>query len=446
MSSILRWVIGLLVISVIIGYVIIRPKLPILTGYAAKKVCSCSFISDRTLESIRNEDLQNPLFDYTTIEISERDKTVTASVLGMAKSTALYDKDFGCSLLYRKMNKKPAIHRTFDPRFDTIPYPYGDKELRFISSPKEIALTDSIIDYAFDKNGKWDKQTRALLVLHRDTLILEHYSEGFDNETEIDGWSMTKSLTNALIGILVKEGQLNINDDSLFQSWTDSRVTITINDLLQMESGLRWTEEYGSNTDVTDLLYKEPNVVDYAISPDLEFDPGTHWEYSSGTTNILGGIIRQKFSSHEEYLDFPYHSLLDKLNMKSAILETDAYGNYVLSSYCFATPRDWARLGTLYLHEGKWLGEEIFTKGWAQYSVTPNGTSKGEYGAQIWLNKDKKYFPSLPEDAYKFSGYEGQNVCIVPSEELVIVRMGTSKGPPFDLDGTLARIMDLVKA
>ena len=178
------------------------------------------------------------------------------------------------------------------------------------------------------------------------------------------------------------------------------------------------------------------------VEKPAKFKPNTHWNYSSGTTNLLSGILRKQFKTHQEYLDFWYASLIDKIGMNSMVVETDMAGNYVGSSYGWATTREWSKFGLLYLHKGNRNGEQIFDKSWAKYAATPTNNSSGVYGAQFWLNAGGKY-PDAPRDLYSANGFQGQHVFIIPSRDIVIVRMGLSE--EFDFNGMLKEILGSVK-
>jgi len=288
--------------------------------------------------------------------------------------------------------------------------------------------------------------TRALLVVHKGKLIKEQYAPGFDKDSPILGWSMTKSITNILMGILNKQGLLEVDEKNLFEAWKkDNRKNISIDDLMRMSSGLDWTEDYGNNSEVTEMLFNTTDIPAYAIDQDIEADPGEHWEYSSGTTNILSKVLRDKCHNHTDYLAYPYRELFHKLGIHNMTLESDASGHYVLSSYCFGPPQEWAKLGQLYLNKGIWNQDTLFTQDWYDYSLTPTPHSNGSYGAQMWLNIDHVFLKDAPEDMFYYSGYEGQYVMMVPSKELVIVRMGLSKGPPFDLNAVVNLICKAVE-
>ena len=278
-------------------------------------------------------------------------------------------------------------------------------------------------------------------MIYKDKIIAEKYADGFDKNSRILGWSMTKSLTGTFFGILQKQGKININDKAPIAEWqNDERKSITINNLLQMNSGLEWEEDYGKISDVTKMLFIEKDMTKSQINKPLVGKPNETWNYSSGTTNLLSGILRKQFKTHQEYLDFWYSSLFDKIGMHSALTEVDMAGNFVGSSYGWATTRDWAKFGLLYLHKGNWNGEQIFDESWAKYVATPTNTSHENYGAQFWLNAGGK-FPNTPKNMYYASGFQGQMVAIFPSHDLVIVRMGLKENPEFDFDGLLSGVV-----
>ncbi len=300
-------------------------------------------------------------------------------------------------------------------------------------SNQNKGLQDAIDSYFIDPDPEKAINTRAVLVMQNGKVIAEKYATGYSSETPLLGWSMTKSVTNAMIGLLVQDGKLEVDKPAPITEWqNDDRKNITLDHLLRMSSGLAFVEDYASPSDATRMLFTKKDAGAYAIASKLSAKPGTVWSYSSGTTNILQELIRRQFPNHADYLAFPHLRLFQKLGMNSAILEPDASGTYVGSSFMYATARDWAKFGQLYAQDGVYNGERILPKGWAAYSsrLTPN--SNGEYGAQFWLNKNDKDFP---QDAFMAEGFEGQNVTIIPSRGLVLVRLGmTYKGEFNDFE------------
>ena len=211
-----------------------------------------------------------------------------------------------------------------------------------------------------------------------------------------------------------------------------------------MNSGLEWVEDYNSISDVTKMLFLTEDMPKIQLNKSLIGEPNNSWNYTSGTTNLLSGFIRDQFKTHQEYLDFWYSGLIDKIGMNSMTIETDLAGNYVGSSYSWATARDWAKFGLLYLSKGNWNGEQLLNESWVNYSATPTKDSNGEYGAHFWLNAGGKY-PNVPKDLFSSNGYQGQHVFIIPSKDIMIVRFGLTENPEFDTDTFLKELLNTIK-
>jgi len=435
----------LLLVLLVYLRISIYPQLDLISGFSAKSVASGHFIDHRSLETIQKNDNDIPKVDWATNTINDANKFVTSNVYGLKERKAIYREGLGATLI----NDEFDVNKPYDvPKRNFIknnlPFPYGDNE------PKDTVF--STIDYhklnaavanAFDKKGEKNKRTRSVIVIYKDKIIAEKYADGFNKNSKILGWSMTKSLTATYFGILQKQGKINIMKPAPIAAWqNDERKNITINDLLHMNSGLEWEEDYSKISDVTKMLFQAEDMTKSQIDKPLVGKPNHTWNYSSGTTNLLSGILRQQFKTHQEYLDFWYSSLLDKIGMHSALIETDMAGNFVGSSYGWATTRDWAKFGLLYLHKGNWNGEQIFDESWAKYVATPTNGSDGKYGAHFWLNANGKY-PDVTRDLYHCSGYQGQMVFIIPSQDLVVVRMGLSED--FDFNGFLRDIIASLK-
>jgi CubicO group peptidase (beta-lactamase class C family) len=251
------------------------------------------------------------------------------------------------------------------------------------------------------------------------------------------GWSMAKSVVNALVGILVKEGLLTLDDPALVPEWhgpEDRRGSITLDHLLRMSSGLRFDEDMSTPmADVIRMLLASGDMAKYAAQKELTNTPGTKWQYSSGTTNIIAQVIRNALQDDAEYLSFPRRALFDRIGMAGVVLETDAAGTFVGSSFMYATARDWARLGMLYLQDGVWDGERVLPDGWVTYTTSPAPANpQRHYGAHFWLEVPAEYSGEgspLPKDAFHAAGHEAQFVTIVPSHDAVVVRLGRTRYP-----------------
>lgn len=420
-------------------------KLELISGFSAKNVTSAHFIDHRSQENIEKSDNDFDVIGWATNEINESGRFVTASVFGLKKRKAIYREGLGATLIDDDFDvAKPYETPKRAKSNSKLLFPYGDAE------PKDSVFEN--VDYvklnrtvanAFDAKGYNDKRTRSVLVIYKDRIIAEKYADDCTKNSILLGWSMTKSVMGTLFGILQKEGRFDIYKPAPIAEWqNDNRRNITTNDLLHMNSGLEWDEHYDKISDVTKMLFQTEDMTRPQLLKPTIFKPNTHWNYSSGTANLLSGILRKQFKTHQEYLDFWYSALIDKIGMHSMLVETDMAGNYVGSSYAWATTRDWSKLGLLYLHKGNWNGEQLFDPSWAKYVATPTNTSNGRYGAHFWLNSGG-HFPDVPRDMYYCSGFQGQMVAIIPSMDLVIVRMGLIE--EFDFNGLLSGIVGSVK-
>lgn len=421
----------------------IYPQLDLISGFSAKSVASGHFLDNRSLETIQQGDNDIDKIDWATNEINDTERFVTSKVYGFKERKAIYREGLGATLINDDFDvSKPYLVPKRTKINNNLPFPYGNLEPKdTVFSNIDYTKLNAVIENAFDKKGEKNKRTRSVIVIYKNKIIAEKYADGFNKNSRILGWSMTKSLTGTFFGILQKQGKININDKAPIAEWqNDERKSITISNLLQMNSGLEWEEDYGKISDVTKMLFIEEDMTKSQINKPLVGKPNETWNYSSGTTNLLSGILRKQFKTHQEYLDFWYTNLLDKIGMHSALVETDMAGNFVGSSYGWATTRDWAKFGLLYLQKGNWNGEQIFDESWAKYVATPTNTSSGQYGAQFWLNAGGR-FPSAPKEMFYASGYQGQMVAIFPSHDLVIVRMGLKEDPEFDFNGLLSGVV-----
>ncbi|TAG16891.1 MAG: class C beta-lactamase-related serine hydrolase [Cytophagia bacterium] len=386
-------------------------------GYNAKMVCSCVFVAGRDQKTVEMEELYAVPFGKQVVD--KEHNTVTASIFGIVSKTAMYRPKLGCTLLNdataETLRQQPAVigatAQTENWADSTLP------------AAQKTAL-QKIVDGAFaEPDPKNPVRTRAVLVLHRGRVVAEQYASGFTQNTPLMGWSMTKSVTNAMIGLLVKDGKIDVNKPAPVAEWTDNRRAITTDNLLRMSSGLNFEENYGKISDATKMLFLENGAGKYALGSKVEVAPATKWYYSSGTTNVLQEIVRRQFKTHAEYLNFPHQRLFQKLGMASAVIEPDASGTYVGSSFMFATARDWAKFGQLYAQDGIWQNERLLPEGWVKYSSTETPHANGDYAAQFWTYCRKN---GVPPDAFSMNGFEGQYVLIVPSKQLVVVRLGCS--------------------
>jgi CubicO group peptidase (beta-lactamase class C family) len=441
--------IGLVLLAAIIYYGFdTYPKLDLISGFASKSVASGHFIDNRSLDLIQKSDNDINLVDLAKNEINDTEKFATASVYGFKKRKAIYREGLGATLIDDDFDvSKPYNVPKRVKLNNNLSFPYGNNEPeKVIFDNIDYTKLNAAIDYAFDKKGEKKKRTRSLIVIYKDKIIGEKYDTGFTKDSKILGWSMTKSITATYFGILQKQGKFDINKSAPIAEWqNDDRKNITTNDLLHMNSGLEWEEKYDKISDATQMLFQSKDMTKCQIVKKLIGKTDNSWNYSSGTTNLLSGIVRKQFKTQQEYLDFWYSSLIDKIGMHSMIVESDMTGNFVGSSYGWATTRDWSKFGLLYLHKGNWNGDQIFDESWSKYVATPTNTSKGEYGAHFWLNAGGK-FPDAPKDLYSCNGFQGQMVFIIPSHDMVIVRMGLKEQKDgFDFNGLLKGVISSIK-
>jgi len=440
MRKILLFILVLLFLALGVVAYIYYPRLNLITGFAAKNMCSCVYEAGREPQSVVAQDNNFSPVDLAEYEIDREDKTASASVFGLKERTAMYNPGFGCVLLPEDTgrNDLPKAKPNRLQPSSSLPYPYGNnKPVDTIFPEVDYGQLELALKNAFFEEYK----SRAVVVLYKDRLLAEKYAPGFSKDTKLLGWSMTKSITSAVLGVLAKQGRISVENDHLFPEWeADERQNITLNNLLHMNSGLKWEEDYTKISDVTKMLFLAEDMSEVQLHKNLVGEPGILWNYSSGTSNLLSAYIRDQFSTHQEYLDFWYAQLIDKIGMNSMTLETDLAGNYVGSSYSWATARDWAKFGLLYLNEGNWNGEQIISKDWIDYTVKPVEGSDGKYGAHFWLNAGGEY-PDVPHDLYSANGFQGQHVFVIPSKNLVVVRLGLVEHPEFDLNVFLREVI-----
>lgn len=429
----------LLTITALYNY----PKLNIVSGYASKNAASAHFIAERSFPDIAKSENNMPLINMADVTLNKGQ--VSAAVFGLMARKTVYREGLGCVLVnddYKVTTQLPVPHRT--RVHDSMPFPYGNvgkKDTVFSNvNYKKLkkAVHKSFAEYETQK-------TRTLLVAYKNQIIAEEYGEGFTPNTPVLGWSMTKSVLATLYGILEYQGKLTVQQFAPVKAWQeDDRKNITLDHLLRMQSGLEWDEDYTAISDVTKMLFLEPDMSASQARLHTVAAPLEIWNYSSGTTNLLSGILRTQFTTHQDYLDFPYSALIDKIGMYSMLIEADMEGNYIGSSYGWASTRDWAKFGLLYLNKGNWNGEQLFDPQWVDYVTKPTADSEGVYGAHFWLNTGGKY-PDAPKDLYSANGFQGQRVFIIPSKELVIVRTGLEQEPVFDANGLIKDILATIE-
>jgi CubicO group peptidase (beta-lactamase class C family) len=408
----------------------LRGVVDVACGYKAKVLCTAIFASGRPLDPQRADEIASDSYWIlrpfrASVDVSAA--TVTTSLGGLRRRTALCRPGFGATLLPREVSGGPAL-RALERR------PSGARAGRLPNATRPGV--QRIVDRWFEEpNAARLRRTHAVVVVHDGEIVAERYARDVGADTPLPGWSMAKSVLSALVGILVQEGRLSIDARELLPLWRlpDPRAAISLEDLLRMRSGLRFAEAYSNPwSDVVKMLFTLPDAASYAASRPLSSTPGSVWSYSSGTTNILSAIVRQAVGE-SEYASWPRRALFDRLEMPSAIVEPDASGTFVFSSFMLATARDWARYGQLWADGGRCSDGAILSKDWIRFSTAPTLQSvDGGYGAHWWLKLNPEIgggtpaAASIASDAFFAIGHEGQTLTVIPSRRLVIVRLGAA--------------------
>ncbi|MFK8186102.1 MAG: serine hydrolase domain-containing protein [Phormidesmis sp.] len=447
--------------------------LRVATAYKAKVLCSGVFVSGRSPGSLLDADLAvDGLLPLRSLNstIDAKQRTVTVSCLGQFKSTALYRSGLGSTLvLDSTVAELQAQAADFGAWAEARPRLEQDLPVATVMPAGiDAAALAAVVEGAFvEDNPRRLKRSRAVVIVHRGQIIAERYADGFSVHTPMLGWSLAKSVVNALIGVLVHQGRLALDAKDLLPAWRqlgDARREITLDQLLRMSSGLSFSENYASPlSDVTTMLFQRGDGAAYVAQRPLDALPGEAFCYASGTTVLLCRIIREVVcgafaDSLTDYFAFPRRALFDRLGMASAVLEPDAAGTFTGSSFMYATARDWAKLGLLYLWDGCWQGERILPAGWVAYSSAPNNAPHKTtrepadfYGAHFWRGVPNSFMASAvagtegradwPQGAYLASGYQGQFVTVLPQQDLVVVRLGLSqRRNSWDHHGFIVRV------
>jgi CubicO group peptidase (beta-lactamase class C family) len=318
------------------------------------------------------------------------------------------------------------------------------------------AALAAAVDGVFAKIGRAGvPDGRALVVVHRGAIVAEHYAPGFSRETRFTSWSMAKSVTQALAGILVREGRLALDVPAPVPAWNgdgDPRRVVTLDHLLHMTSGLDADDgSEGPDSLVARLLFG-PGAADsfaYAAALPLAHPPDTRWAYSTATSALVSGVVqRAAGGTREAMLAFMRRELFEPLGMRSPVPEFDAAGSFQGGACFWASARDWARFGYLYLRDGVFDGRRILPSGWVDYTRTPApAPNNGTHGAHFWLNREPaaqqfRLLPGGPRSAFAATGAYGQYVLLVPTHDLVVVRLGQMHAHAWDeLGAELAAVV-----
>ncbi|GJI95043.1 6-aminohexanoate-dimer hydrolase [Duganella caerulea] len=407
-------------------------------NYGAKMVCSNVFIAGRDAQAVLADDVQapgHPILKLLKVRVDSERKVVRADLLGfVGNGLAVYRPGTGCAVVPDGDIEKAAQY-TFSPfkiwaPSATVPWPTGS-----------LPLTMPAVQALLDQDALAGPGLRGVAVIHHGRLVAQRYGDSFNAGTPLLGWSMTKTVTAALVGIQIADGKLAPQQSGFWPDAADPRAAITLAQLMAMSSGLQFNEGYGDVSDVTRMLYLEPDMAAYSAARPLAQPPGSAWNYSSGTTLLLSRIVQRAAAAGGKQaptsaavLALPHERLFEPLGMSSAVMEADARGNLVGSSYMYATTQDWARFGQFLLQDGVWQGKRLLPEGFVAGMQLVAPASGGQYGqGQVWRWGPSGTTPDgqdpdppfkLPADTYWLEGHDGQTITVVPSKDLVVVRLG----------------------
>ena len=404
----------------------LKANIQVGTGIGAKLACSGRYLSGFDPKQIAADIASySAAAELLTIGYDDVEMIAGASLLGFGLTEAKYRPGLGCTLV-RSGSEQLDVIEVPKIQESLLPWPQGSM-VNTLDKGGQFQLSKLLV-----KDNDDGLQTRALLVVRNGSIVSEVYAKGFSAQTPLMGWSMAKALSGIMLGHLVHVDELAVGEANLFSEWLeDERRNITLHQLLQMSSGLDFSEVYAPGSDATRMLFVAASASGVAKSSALIHPPGTHFSYSSGTANLLSEIFVERTGGTQSAVNVLYEKILQPMAMAHTTLELDANGVFMGSSNIYSSTRDWARLGLMMLQKGELNGHRIVSEQWVAQATSPNSSdNERAYGYQVWLNEGDKAlrWPDLPVDAYAFTGNRGQRVMIIPSAQTLIVRLGWSSG------------------
>jgi CubicO group peptidase (beta-lactamase class C family) len=439
--------------ALVASTVMFRPDraIRVATGLVAHNVCSKSFVSGLDPQTVFAETVEREgirlLRWGLKYRLDRSGQTVDASLAGLFGSHAVFHEGLGCVL--RHGPNEPYILKSDIAALKT---PKSPPLLSEIAGPTVVEPADvrlkAALDHAFEEPATPPvRRTKAVVVVRDGSVIAERYADGVGVDTPLLGFSMTKSVINALIGILTVQGIVTPSFPAPIPEWrgpNDPRREIEVEHLMRMTTGLALDETNSGFDPSSQMVYLHNDMAGFAVKAALIAPPGKRWAYSSPTTELLARIIRDGVGGPEKTLAFAWRELFNPLGMRDVTLEFDGAGTLQGTSYMLASARDWARFGLLYLNDGVIGGKRILQEDWVGFSAA--ATLDTDYGAGFWTNRSEhenakgRVRLGIPRDAFFASGDLGQRVVIIPSQHLVIVRLGDSVDPTGDIS-SLARLV-----
>lgn len=454
-----KWIVAGLVLSALTASsLVFRPDraIRVATGYVAHNICVKTFVSGLDPQMVFAEASERGsirlLRHALGFQLDRTAKTVDASALGLFRSRATFHEGLGC--VEQHGSKPPYLLRSDIVALKT---PKAPPLLPEIAGPAVVEPSDphlkAALDHAFEEPPEPPfRRTKAVVVVHNGQVIAERYATGIGIDTPLLGFSMTKSVINALIGVLTQQGLVTPSMPAPIPEWhgaEDPRREIEVEHLMRMTSGLD-LDETNSGFDRSSRMFLEDDTAAYAISARLIAPPGTRWHYSSPTTQILARIVRDAAGGPEQTLALAWRELFNPLGMRNVTLEFDGAGTLQGSTYMLASARDWAKFGLLYLNDGVVGGKRILHEDWVDFCAA--ATLDTDYAAGFWTNRSEhpnakgRGRLGIPRDAFFASGDLGQRIVIMPSQHLVVVRLGDSVDPTGDIRGLGRLVKEVIGA
>ena len=425
------------------------------TGFVAHNICIKTFVSGLDPQAVFTETTDRAgirrLRRLLRFQLDRTTMTVDASTLGLFGSRAVFHDGLGCVEShgsrepYLPKNDIEALKAKTPPLLPQIAGP-------IVVEPSDPALK-AALDHAFEEPAAPPfRRTKAVVVVHDGKVIAERYAAGIGVDTPLLGFSMTKSVVNALIGILTQQGLVTPSMPAPIPEWRgadDPRREIEVEHLMRMTTGLD-LDETNSGFDPSSRMFLQDDTSAYAVGARMIAPPGERWHYSSPTTQILARIVRDAVGGPEQTLAFAWRELFNPLGMRNVTLEFDGAGTLQGSTYMLASARDWARFGLLYLNDGVVGDKRILHEDWVDFCAA--ATLDTDYAAGFWTNRSEhpnakgRVRLGIPRDAFFASGDLGQRIVIMPSQHLVVVRLGDSVDPTGDIRGLGRLVKEVIAA
>lgn len=431
---------GLYVVGITPAFIVYGPG--VATGIGSKLLCSAEYVIGNSREQAFEDLVQySPILSQITVEYDDQSQAVSASLYGLNEKSASYIPGLGCAVDYPGFTQRQSLQLR-GTQLNNAPWPAGPS-VNTVDPPLQ-ALAEEILT----RDNEAGLNTRALLVVQDGVIKAEAYGQQMHARSKLLGWSMAKSLNSIMLGNLEMRGIIDLNAEPGFEQWADDeRAAIRITDMLTMTDGLSFSEEYNPGDDATAMLFTVPSASDYVLSQELAATPGTRFNYSSGTANLLSRLYVETLGGPQAAYDEFIEEIFLPMGFQDAVFETDASGVFMGSSYFYASARDWARMGQLMLDGGVINNRRIVSEDWVRRATSPNASENDRaYGYQWWLNRGNEQlrYSDLPEDMFYANGNRQQLVMVFPTERAIIVRLGWTAGR-YPVAQNFSRILEALE-